>query len=63
MIPGPDFPTAGFIHGLDGIRSAYTTGRGIIQLRARAEIETNARDRAAVDRRHRDPLSGQQEAG
>jgi DNA gyrase subunit A len=43
VIPGPDFPTAGFIHGLEGIRSAYTTGRGIIQLRARAEIEINAR--------------------
>jgi len=40
-IPGPDFPTAGFIHGLDGIRSAYTTGRGIIQVRARATIETD----------------------
>src|SRR6195952_1857170 len=43
VIPGPDFPTAGFIHGLEGIRSAYTTGRGIIQLRARVAIETNAR--------------------
>ncbi len=43
VIPGPDFPTAGFIHGLEGIRSAYTTGRGIIQLRARTEIETHAR--------------------
>jgi DNA gyrase subunit A len=43
VLPGPDFPTAGFIHGLDGIRSAYTTGRGIIQLRARTEVETHAR--------------------
>ena len=43
VLPGPDFPTAGFIHGLEGIRSAYMTGRGIIQLRARVEIETNAR--------------------
>src|SRR5436305_34216 len=49
VIPGPDFPTAGFIHGLEGIRSAYTTGRGIIQLRARVEIETNARtERQAI---------------
>jgi DNA gyrase subunit A len=49
VLPGPDFPTAGFIHGLDGIRSAYTTGRGIIQLRAKAEIETNARtDRQSI---------------
>jgi DNA gyrase subunit A len=49
VIPGPDFPTAGFIHGLEGIRSAYTTGRGIIQLRARATIETNERtDRQTI---------------
>jgi DNA gyrase subunit A len=40
VMPGPDFPTAGFIHGLDGIRQAYETGRGIVQLRARAIIET-----------------------
>ncbi|MEO8216816.1 MAG: DNA gyrase subunit A [Acidobacteriota bacterium] len=40
-MPGPDFPTAGFIHGRDGIRQAYETGRGIIQLRARALIETS----------------------
>jgi DNA gyrase subunit A len=43
VLPGPDFPTAGFIHGLEGIRSAYTTGRGIIQLRARVGIETDSR--------------------
>ena len=42
-IPGPDFPTAGFIHGLAGIRAAYTTGRGIIQVRAKAEIETHTK--------------------
>jgi DNA gyrase subunit A len=41
VLPGPDFPTGGFIHGRDGIRSAYTTGRGIVQLRARAGIETD----------------------
>ena len=40
VVPGPDFPTAGFIHGLTGIRDAYTTGRGIIQVRARAVVET-----------------------
>jgi DNA gyrase subunit A len=39
-VPGPDFPTGGFIHGLDGIRKAYETGRGLIQLRARVVIET-----------------------
>jgi DNA gyrase subunit A len=49
VLPGPDFPTAGFIHGLAGIHSAYSTGRGIIQVRARAEIETSARaDRQAI---------------
>ena len=39
IIPGPDFPTAGFIYGRAGIRDAYRTGRGILQLRARAFIE------------------------
>ena len=43
LIPGPDFPTSGFIHGLEGIRTAYTTGRGGIQMRARALIETQRR--------------------
>ncbi|HEX9982814.1 MAG TPA: DNA gyrase subunit A [Thermoanaerobaculia bacterium] len=40
VVPGPDFPTAGFIHGLEGIKQAYETGRGIIQVRARAHFET-----------------------
>ena len=39
-IRGPDFPTAGLIMGLDGLESAYTTGRGKIKMRARAHIET-----------------------
>ena len=39
-IPGPDFPTAGLIMGLDGLESAYSTGRGKIKMRARAHIET-----------------------
>ncbi|MGD0914917.1 MAG: DNA gyrase subunit A [Thermodesulfobacteriota bacterium] len=38
-LPGPDFPTAGFIYGKEGIRQAYETGKGVIQLRARALIE------------------------
>ena len=38
-IPGPDFPTAGFIMGKNPIREAYETGRGIIRLRAKAKIE------------------------
>jgi len=40
VMPGPDFPTAGFIFGIEGIYEAYNTGRGIIQVRARAAIET-----------------------
>jgi DNA gyrase subunit A len=43
IMPGPDFPTAGFIHGIQGIETAYRTGRGTIQVRAKASIETQAR--------------------
>lgn len=39
IIPGPDFPTSGSIHGIEGIRSAYLTGKGIIQVRAKSEIQ------------------------
>ena len=42
-LPGPDFPTAAFIHGAAGIRDAYKTGRGIVQVRAKAMIEKAAR--------------------
>ncbi|OEU68671.1 MAG: DNA gyrase subunit A [Desulfobacterales bacterium S5133MH16] len=42
-IPGPDFPTAGIIYGTKGIHDAYTTGRGIIRIRARAVIEKDKR--------------------
>jgi len=38
IIPGPDFPTGGFIHGLEGIREAYTTGKGIVHMRAKVLI-------------------------
>jgi DNA gyrase subunit A len=38
-LPGPDFPTGGFIYGKEGIRQAYETGKGVIQLRARAIVE------------------------
>jgi DNA gyrase subunit A len=41
FIPGPDFPTGGFIHGREGILRAYETGRGQIQVRGRAEIEVH----------------------
>lgn len=49
-IKGPDFPTGGLIMGRSGIRSAYTTGRGRIIMRARAEIEEmpNGRNRIHV---------------
>jgi DNA gyrase subunit A len=47
-IKGPDFPTAGFIHGYEGIRQAFTTGRGIIQMRARAVIEEGKGDRESI---------------
>ncbi|MGE3151391.1 MAG: DNA gyrase subunit A [Nitrospiraceae bacterium] len=42
-IPGPDFPTAGFIYGKQGIKDAYHTGRGLLTLRAKAVIETDER--------------------
>ncbi len=51
FIPGPDFPTAGFIYGREGIVSAYKTGRGIIQMRAKAvvdEIGRGERTRNAI---------------
>ncbi len=38
-IPAPDFPTGGILYGLDGVREAYRTGRGSVQIRARAFIE------------------------
>ena len=38
-LPGPDFPTGGFIFGKEGIKQAYQTGRGILQLRARAAVD------------------------
>jgi len=39
MIPGPDFPTGGFIYGAGGIAEAYRTGRGLIRLRAKVTVE------------------------
>jgi len=48
FIPGPDFPTAGFILGRDGIQRAYETGRGQVTLRARTEIETRDGDRESI---------------
>ena len=49
IIPGPDFPTGGFILGRAGIREAYLSGKGMIQLRARALIERQKRtDRESI---------------
>ncbi len=48
MVPGPDFPTAGFIYGRSGIKTAYETGRGIIVMRAKAAIERLSRDRDSI---------------
>ncbi|MCV4698219.1 hypothetical protein OFB92_34425, partial [Escherichia coli] len=39
IIPGPDFPTGGFIYGREEIHRAYKTGRGVIQVRAKAAID------------------------
>ena len=45
-LPGPDFPTGGIIYGTSGIKEAYRTGRGIIRIRARVEVE---QDRAGKE--------------
>jgi len=42
-VPGPDFPTGGLIYGVEGIRDAYTTGRGIIRIRGRLMVEVDKR--------------------
>ena len=39
IVPGPDFPTAGIIHGPLGIHQAYKTGHGSLMMRARTEVE------------------------
>jgi DNA gyrase subunit A len=43
IVPGPDFPTGGFIYGREGIYSAYKTGRGSIVMRARVAIDRGGR--------------------
>jgi DNA gyrase subunit A len=48
FVQGPDFPTAGFIHGKAGILEAYRTGRGRFMMRARAAIEIFNKDRQAI---------------
>ncbi|MBA3035095.1 MAG: DNA topoisomerase 4 subunit A, partial [Desulfobacterium sp.] len=41
IVPGPDFPTAGIIHGRSGIHDAYSTGRGKVKVRARVLVEVD----------------------
>jgi DNA gyrase subunit A len=48
IVPGPDFPTAAFIYGRKGIKEAYETGKGIIHLRAKTEMETFKGDRERI---------------
>jgi DNA gyrase subunit A len=48
MVPGPDFPTGGYILGRNGIFEAYTTGRGHLKIRARAAIEKTGKDREQI---------------
>jgi DNA gyrase subunit A len=49
LVPGPDFPTGGYIVGRQGIQQAYLTGRGAVIMRAKAEIETNKKgDRSSI---------------
>ncbi|MBL7003457.1 MAG: DNA gyrase subunit A [Gammaproteobacteria bacterium] len=47
-VPGPDFPTAAFINGSRGIHEAYRTGKGKIYLRARTEVEEDARGKQSI---------------
>ena len=48
IVPGPDFPTGAMIMGRAGIRDAYTTGRGSVMMRAKAEVVTDSRDRESI---------------
>ncbi|MGZ7033483.1 MAG: DNA topoisomerase (ATP-hydrolyzing), partial [Thermoanaerobaculia bacterium] len=49
LVPGPDFPTGGYIIGRQGIQQAYLTGRGTIIMRAKAEIEVSKKgDRSSI---------------
>jgi len=49
LVPGPDFPTGGYIVGRHGIQQAYLTGRGSVIMRAKAEIEVSKKgDRSSI---------------
>lgn len=47
-VKGPDFPTAGVIHGFDGVRQGFLTGRGRVVLRGRAAVETDSKGRDKI---------------
>jgi len=47
FIPGPDFPTGGYLFGQEGIKSAYETGKGVIYIRAKAVIESGGKGERA----------------
>ncbi len=48
VLPAPDFPTGGFIYGIQGVRDAYNTGRGSIKIRARTVIERYQKGKSAI---------------
>ncbi len=48
IVPGPDFPTGALIMGRSGIRDAFRTGRGSVMMRAKAEVQTTAKDREQI---------------
>jgi DNA gyrase subunit A len=48
IVPGPDFPTAGYIYGREGIQQAYEKGRGTFQVRAKAAIEQAGKERENI---------------
>jgi len=48
IVPGPDFPTGGYIYGREGIEEAYKKGRGSFQVRAKAAIEQRGKDREDI---------------
>jgi len=47
-LPGPDFPTHGIINGSSGIREAYETGRGRVQIRSKTSVETDAKGKSQI---------------
>ncbi len=50
IIPGPDYPTGGIIHGVSGVRKLYATGQGVVRIRGKVEIEAdkNGKDQIVI---------------